>query len=61
MKHVAWVCMLLLWLSLLAPGGGDLCLSSPVSLTCPTCPVPLRCYTVEDWLDYFLPGWAGVL
>lgn len=44
-------------------GGGDagLCLSSPISLVCPTCAVPLRCYSVDDWLDYFFVDWGALL
>lgn len=42
-------------------GSFDQCLSSPVSVICPTCPVQLRCYTTQDWLDFFLPGWDGIL
>lgn len=57
-KTIAGVA-LLLWLSiLLPPGGGDQCLSSPVSVVCPTCPVTLQCYTVGDWLDFFWPDWG---
>lgn len=39
----------------------SLCLASPISVVCPTCPVPLRCYDVVDWLDFFLPGWDAGL
>ena len=59
MKKCALLLAVFLWGAFAAPAGAqtEVCLSSPVSLVCPTCPVPLRCYTVEDWLDFFLPGW----
>lgn len=55
--------LLLAGISFFTPSGdaAHVCLSSPVSVVCPTCPVLLRCYTVEDWLDYFLPGWGASL
>ncbi|WP_428565496.1 MAG: hypothetical protein ACP59X_04495 [Solidesulfovibrio sp. DCME] len=61
MRAATRICVVLLWLSVLAPAGGEMCLSSPVSLVCPSCPVTLRCFTVDDWLDFFLPGWDGGL
>ena len=54
---------LLSWAVLPSLGGGDggLCLSSPISLVCPTCPVPLRCYAADEWFDFFFPSWDALL
>ncbi len=59
MKKILVVLTLLVWGMFATPAAAqtDVCLASPISLICPTCPVPLRCYTMEDWLDFFLPGW----
>jgi len=61
MRRHAAATALLLWLSLfLPPPGGDMCLPSPESVLCPTCPSLLRCYDLTDWFDFFLPGWDGL-
>lgn len=63
MRHIVFGLALTLLATGLAPADGafDQCLSSPITVICPTCPVPLRCYTAQDWLDFFLPGWDGIL
>ncbi len=31
----------------------DICLPDPSTAFCPTCPTVLKCFTVQDWLNYF--------
>lgn len=34
------------------------CLPDPHSIVCPTCPALLKCFTLQEWVSFFLFGFS---
>jgi hypothetical protein len=60
-KTLAWTLAALMLaipaVALAAAAASDAaCLPDPRSLFCPTCPALLKCFTVQEWVSFFLFG-----